>query len=171
MGVSWACHASAPAEGHCSLGTLEPLQGSLYEAAVQERVKSYTLHLTPYTLHHITYTPHPTLYTIQPTLHTLHPTPSNLHPTPYTLHPTPYNLHPTPYTLHHTTCTLHPVRIPCRMQVASRHRALVSCISRITCSPFKAVTLPNIGVPQYIGVPPPTYLPTLPHALVRFKDG
>jgi len=46
------------------------------------------------------------------------------------------------------------------MQVACRHCAEVSCISRITCSPSKAVTLPNIGVPQYIGVPPPTYLPT-----------
>ena len=27
-------------------------------------------------------------------------------------------------------------------------------------APGKAVTLPNIGVPHYIGVPPPTYLPT-----------
>jgi len=35
-----------------------------------------------------------------------------------------------------------------------------------TCD--KAVTLPNIGVPQYIGVPPPTYLPTVPRVGTGF---
>ena len=44
------------------------------------------------------------------------------------------------------------MRIPGRMPGAGVHHAL-SLYFPITCNPSRAVTLPNIGVPHYIGVP------------------
>ena len=69
--------------------------------------------------------------------------PNTPHPTPYTLHPTPYTLHPTPYTLRGS-------------QAACLERVCVMLVSLyfpVTCNPSRAVTSPNNGVPQYIGVP------------------
>jgi len=78
----------------------------------------------------------------------------------------PSTRNPQPWTGGRHTAPPSRVRIPGRMPGACVHHAL-SLYFPVTCNPTRAVTLPNIGVPLYIGVPRRVTYPYQPSTLNR----